>query len=817
MDTLLHDLRYAARRLYRAPGFTLVVTLTLALGIGATTAIFSVVNGVLLAPLPFREPERLVRVATTNRGTESLASALDFLDYRANNTTLAGITAYDRYNFSLTTGDRSAKAQRLDVGAVTADFFATVGTTPELGRGFSAGEDAPSATPVVVLSDALWRSRFNADRRVLGRVVTLDGRDYTVIGVARPELSFPDRYDALVPLVFDSTATEPDNRGAHSLGMFGRLKPGVSAERASADLARIAARLTEQLPRTNTGIGATVAPLQQSLVRDVKPALWLLLGAVAFVLLIACANVANLLLVRVLGRASELAVRTGLGAGRARVVRQLVTESVVLAALGGLAGVLLAANGVRLLVALAPDNLPRLHDVALDVRVLAVAAAVTIGVGFLIGLAPALSASRTDVASVLREGARGSSVGGGHRLRGTLVVAETALAVLLLTGAGLLIRSFTNLVRVDVGLVPEHVVTFAVDLPSSTPAARYFRVSRQEQFGAELQARLAALPNVQSAASAAFLPMSGRRARTSFEIAGRPPSDPSNRRLTEVNVVTPDYFRTLGIPVVRGADFAPTDRSGSPQKVVVNRALARKYFPGENPIGRRITIGISSDTADAGGSVDWGGEIVGVVGDVRQGGPKQEVMPMTYLPLAQAPWPSLTAVVRTTGDPARLLAAARAEVRRMDPDLALYDARTMDAVVGRSVAQPRFYMLLLALFAGIALALAAVGIYGVVSYAVRQRTRELGIRVALGAPGRQIARLVLGQGLRLTVLGLGVGVAAAFGVTRLLASLLFGVGATDLATFGGVAVVLLGVAAAATYLPARRASRVDPLAAMKAD
>jgi putative ABC transport system permease protein len=813
MNTLLNDLRYAARRLQRAPGFTLIVTLTLALGIGATTAIFSVVNGVLLAPLPFREPERLVRVATTARGAENLSSPLDFLDYRTNNTSLAGLVAYDRYNLSLTSADRGAEPQRLDVGAVTADFFGTLGTTPALGRGFAAGEDAVGAPPVVVLSDGLWRSRFAADPRVVGRTVTLDARDYTVVGVARAGLTFPERYDAIVPLVFDSSTIAPDNRGAHSISLFGRLKPGVTVERARADLAAIAARLAEQYPQSNTGFGATVAPLQENLVRDVKPALWILLGAVAFVLLIACANVANLLLVRVLGRGSELAVRTGLGAGRGRIVRQLVTESVVLAAVGGLAGVLLAANGVRLLVALAPDNLPRLHEVTLDVRVLAVAAAVTIGVGFLVGLAPALSASHADVASVLREGARGSSSGAGQRLRGSLVVGEMALAVLLLTGAGLLIRSFTNLMRVDVGFVPEHVVTFTVDLPE----ARYERVSRQQQFGADLQARLAALPGVQSAAAVAFLPMSGRRARTSLEIAGLPPSDPGNRRLTEVDIVTPGYFATMGIPVVRGADFTAADRSGRPQKVIVNRALAQKYFPGEDPIGRRVTIGVSSDTADVGGSVDWGGEIVAVVGDVRQQNPKQEATPMTYLPLAQAPWSSLSAVVRTTADPAGVLAAARAQLRQIDPDLAMYAARTMDDVVGRSVAQPRFYTLLLALFAGIALALAAVGIYGVLSYAVRQRTRELGIRVALGAPGGQIARLVLGQGLRLTLAGLAIGVVAAYYVTRLLAGLLFGVQPGDVGTFAGGAVVLFGVALAATYVPARRAARVDPLTAMKAD
>ncbi|MDQ6885910.1 MAG: ABC transporter permease [Gemmatimonadota bacterium] len=815
MDTLLQDLRYAIRKLLRTPGFTIVAVATLALAIGATTAIFSVVNGVLLKPLPFREPDRLVRVMSLHEGKAGPLSPLDFIDLRDQSRSFAGVAAFDDGTVNLT--GTSLQPVRLNRATVGASFFALLGIQPQLGRAFTEGEDSQSAARVAILSDELWRGRFGSDRRVLGQTLTLNGNSYTVVGVAPPHFSFPQRAEIWTPLVFGKDDIDPENRGAHYIAALARLTPMATVESASRDLKAIADRLTEQFPRTNTSFSATAISLQERMVGNVRPALLAMMGAVVFVLLIACANVANLLLVRAASRETEIAVRTALGAGRGRLIRQLITESVLLSVTGAAMGAALASWAVDLVVAFGPAGLPRLQEVKVDGTVLAFTALVALVTGVLFGLIPAIHGSRPDVGQMLKENARGSSGRrGSGRVRNSLVVAEMALAVVLLVGAGLMIRSFVGLLHVDPGFRSEHVVTFNISLPDN----KYPYDRQRHAFVDDVVGRLKRLPGTQDAAVVFGRPLAEINFRTVFDIAGRPKQPPGHGTPTEVRVASPDFFRAMGIRLVRGRSFDEQDRGGGPQVVMVNQEFVRRYFPSEDPLGKRITLGWSQDTAEASAtvkSVTLGGEIIGVIADVKQFGLAADLYPMTYLPFSQATIGTLSVVVRSTADPALVESSARAVVKAVDADLPIFGLQKMTDVVSESLAQPRFYTLLLGAFAGIALLLAALGIYGVISYAVSQRTRELGIRIALGATRQRVVRLVVGQGLALTILGVILGAGAAIWLTRLIASLLFGVSASDPLTFVAVSVVLLGVAVLASWLPARRAARVDPVIAMRAE
>ena len=820
MDTLLQDIRYAARKLVRAPGFTTVAALTLGLAIGATTVIFSVVNGVLLEPLPFRDPERLVRVASVGReGRPTAMSAPDFLDYRGQSKSVASMAAIEGITVNMT---GRGEPERLSAARVSGSFFSILGVQPAIGRTFSPEDDTRGAERVVVLSNALWRRHFGADPKIVGQSITLDANPFTVIGVAPVGFTYPSNPEIWVPLVLEGPVAAPDNRGAHYLGGIGRLAAGATVEQANAELAQIAAQLAELYPSTNANFGGMAVSLQEYTVGDARKGLLVMLGAVSFVLLIACANVANLLLVRAASRSTEMAVRTALGAGRGRILRQLLTESLILALLGSGVGLLLAVWGLDLLVAFGPQNLPRLDEVRIDGPVLGFAVGISLLTGLLFGLVPAVHASRPNLHEMLKEGARGSSAGGG-RLRSTLVMAEMALAVVLLIGAGLLIRSFARLLDVDPGFRTENVYTYTI----APPEPRYERTQPLRALVSDLVERARTLPEAQSVGATFGLPLGNYGIRTIFEIEGLPRSEPGDRRITGVASVTPGFFETMKMRVLHGRSFTAEDRLGRQKVVIVNEALAKRYFPGESPLGKRIELGWELDTAavaapegtarDSAARYAIGGEIIGVVADVKQQSIAGESPAMTYVPFDQAPIGLVSVVVRSTAQPAAVHAAARAQLRALDRDLPLFDFRPVEDLVSDSVAQPRFYAILLGSFAAIALLLAAVGIYGVISYAVAQRTRELGIRVALGATGPQVLRLVLGRGLVLTATGVLAGLVVAFWLTRLLVTLLFGVEPADPLTFASVAVVLTGVAALASYVPARRAARVDPVIALRSE
>lgn len=815
MYIIIQDIRYAVRKLLRAPGFTFIAVATLALAIGATTAVFSIVNGVLLKPLPFRDPDAVVKVGSTGKDGKLVhMSAPDFIDYRDQTHSFVGMAQIsDRNSANLSVA--GAEPVRLNSAAVGARFFDLLGVRMQLGRGFFPGEDATGAKHVVVLSDRLWRSTFSADPRVVGRSVSLNGEDYVVIGVAPASLTYPSKPDLWVPFAFEPWMTDPDNRGAHFISGIARLRPGVTLDAANREMHAVGARLAKEYPRTNVNFGGGIQGLQESLVGDVRPVLLTMFGAVAFVLLIACANVANLLLVRAASRETEIAVRTALGAGRRRIMQQLVTESVLLAVLAAALGAALASWAVDAVVAFGPRGLPRIDDIVVDQRVLAFSAALAVVTGIAFGLVPALHASRGELGQMLKEGARGtSSRRSAQQTRSALVVAEMALALVLLVGAGLLIRSFSNLLRVNPGFHPESVVSFDVSLPS----VKYPHDRDIRGFAQAVRDRLSVLPGTKSVAVAFARPMEQQGMRVTFDIDGRPPAPLDNRLLADIRPASANFFSTLGIPVLRGRVLTPAEENfGPPPAVVVSQAFVKKYFPTENPIGQRITIGASHDTAGAGTDVKARGEIVGVVGDVRQRGLADEVYPAVYLGWGTFPINDIAFLVRSDADLGTISTAIREQVHAVDPAMPVYDVHTMTNVVSESVAQPKFYTTLLTAFGALALLLAGLGVYGVISYSVSQRTRELGIRIALGASRERVVRLVLGQGLALTVGGVALGLAGAFWLTRLLGALLFGVQPTDPITFAAVAIVLLGIASMASYLPARRAARVDPVIAMRAE
>ena len=798
MQTLIQDLRYGLRMLLNKPGFAAVAVITLALGIGANTAIFSVVNAVLLSSLPYNDPARLVTVLHDD--SKPVAPA-NFFDWRDQNQVFESIAAAQYWTPNLTGRDRP---EHLDALQLTADMFHLLGVNPSLGRTFIAGEDQPGNEHVVILGHRLWERRFGGDAAVVGQQITLDGESYTVVGVMPPNFQFAPfwatRAELWAPL---NLATRIDDRGGQSLRVFARLKPGVTPEQAQAEMETIHQRLEQQYPESNKGLIVSVDPLLEKVVGKTRPALLILLGAVGFVLLIACANVANLMMAKAAARQKEIAVRTALGATRGRIIRQLLTESVLLALAGGAMGLLLAAWGIDALVALSPANLPRVQTVSLDRYVLGFTLAISVLTGVLFGLAPALHASKLDLNEALKEGERGSTEGKRSGIRRLLVISEIALALILLVGGGLMIRSFLRLQSIDPGFNPRNVLTMTVSLAGS----QHSTSTKRLVFFDELLGRIESLPGVQSASGINHLPLGGDTWGIGFAIEGRPLPPPGERPGAVYRIVRPHYFQTMGATLLEGRDFTERDNESAPGVVIINETFARRHWPNEDPIGKRIRIAIDESGPR---------EIVGVVKDVKQRDWTAEPQPEMYLPHFQAAAPRyLTLVVRADSNPLNLAAAVEGEVWAIDKNLPVSEVRSMEEVIAASIAQQRFNVLLLGIFASVALILAAVGIYGVMSYSVTQRTQEIGIRMALGAQTSDVLKMVVGQVMKLVAIGIGAGLIGAFLLTRLLSSLLYQVSATDPVTFAVIALVLTSVALLACYLPARRAAKVDPMTALR--
>jgi predicted permease len=804
---LWQDLRYGLRMLLRNPGFTLVAVIALALGIGANSAIFSVVNTVLLRPLPFKNPDALMMIwedATHLGFPDNTPSPANFIDWRDKNTVFESMIATAQNSFNLTgVGD----PERCDGRRVSANTFSLLGVEPVLGRTFRPEEDKPGSR-VVLLSYGLWQRRFGGDPAIVGRAVNLNGESYTVVGVMPRMAELPSMdnwHDQLwVPIAF--TSEQAASRGSHYLEIIGRLKPGVSQKQAQAEMSTIAARLEKQYPEHNTRIGIKVKSLHDQVVGNIKPALLVLLGAVGFVLLIACANVANLLLARAAVRQKEIALRLALGASRSRLTRQFLTESVLLAGLGGGCGLLLSVVGLNVLKRFIPDSISQAQAIGIDGKVLIFTVLVSLVTGLIFGLAPAMQASNFNLNETLKEGGRDSGAGSrGNRLRGLLVISEVAVSFLLLIGAGLLISSFLHLLKLDPGYRADHLLTMKVVLPET----KYPDKERRAPFFRELIRRVQALPGVQSVAVASNLPLTYSGDSMPIGIEGRADPPPDQWPDVILRVVSPGYFSTMGIPLVQGRDFNEQDRPDAVRVAVISEKMARYYWPNESPIGKRFKPG--SVTGDS----PWR-EIVGVVKDVRQNdfaaAPKMQM----YLGHEQVgSFAPNAIVVRTSVDPLSLGAAVRKVVWEIDKDQPVSDIRTMEDIVSTAVARQRFSTMLLGIFAAVALMLAAVGIYGVMSYSVAQRTREIGIRLALGAQRTDVLKLAMGQGLRLVLIGVGVGLVAALVLTRVMASLLFGVSATDPVTFVTISLLLLAVAMLASYIPSVRAMKVDPMVALR--
>jgi predicted permease len=799
MSTLVRDLRFAVRALRRSPGFTAVAVLTLALGIGATSAIFSVVSGVLLRPLPYGQPDRIV--VAMHRGRFPVAPA-NYFDWRAQSRAYeatAAAQAWGPQREATLTG--RGRPEALRALRVTADLLAVLGVRPLLGRGFAPGDDQPGAAPVVVLSHRLWLRRFAGDRGVVGQTLVLDGTAHTVVGVMPPGFVFPlfwlKNAELWAPL---DLAARAQDRNGESLRLFARLRPGVTRAEAQAETDGIWRGLAARFPR-DTRADVVIGPLHDKVVGNVQRPLLVLLAGVGFVLLIGCANVANLLLSRSAARQREIAIRASLGAGRARLVRQLLTESALLALLGGALGVGLCAWGVQALVALAPPDLPRLDAVAVDGPVLAFALAVSLLTGVAFGLAPALRLTTPDLQRSLRAGGRAATDGaGGQRTRGLLVIAEVALALVLLIGGGLMIRSFQRLLAIDPGFRPQGVVAF--DVPGRwAPEQRLPSYQR-------LMARVRALPGVQAAGAINHLPLAGDIWGRGYVIPGAPLPLPDRQMTAIYRIVAPGYLATMGMTLVRGRDVGEQDGPGAPGVAIVNEAFARATWPGQDPLGKRISV------QDGGPDPR---EIVGVVRDVRQRDWSAATQPEMYLAYLQNPSSTLTLVVRAAGAAEAVVPAVGREIAALDSQLPPARVRVMDDVVADAVGQPRFHLLLLNLFAALALVLAAVGVYGVMAYAVSRRTQEIGVRLALGAPARRVLALVVGQGLRLAAAGVVLGLVAAAATTRLMRALLYEVSPTDPLTFAALALGLLAVSALASYLPARRATRIDPMTALRSE
>lgn len=811
MNTL-QDIRYAFRMLLKRPGFTVIVVLTLALGIGANTTIFTAIDAVLLNPLPYKDPERLMVVWETNKqlGPEmwdrNEAAIGNFLDWRSRNQSFDQLGALFDTDMNLT---GVGEPQRIQGCVVTTNFFQVLGVQPMHGRSFVPESETPGSPFTVIISHELWQRQFGSDRGIINKSLTLNAHQVAVIGVMPPgfELQFPitRHVDMWVPMVIDIGDLGYHDRSNNFLYTVGRLKQGVSQEQAQTEMNLIAGQLQQQYPETNTEKGVRVVALHKQLVGNVESYLYMLFAAVGFLLLIACANVAGLLLARVTARHREVAIRIAVGASRWRLIRQLLTESIILSGLSGLLGLLLAYGGVKLLVSLTPSEVPRLHEVGLHVPVFLWTLAISVVTGVLFGLAPAVQASKPDLNTALKESSGrnpGSFQGSG--LRNLLVVSEVAVALLLLVGAGLMTKSFLRLQQVDPGFDATNVLSMNIALPTSK-----YREQRLLTFYDQLFERVKNLPGVKSVAGINPLPLGNSNVSDRFVVEGAPFVALADRPFAGVRVITPDYFQTMSIPQLKGRSFTEQDREKTPNVIIVNEALASRYWPNQDPIGKRLGF-FEEDP----GKQEWR-EIVGVVGNVKSKALEIEVMPEAYFPYRQVPENFMNLVVRTASDPVSMVPAIRSQVLSVDKDQPVSDIMTMEQRVAKSVAAKRFVMSLLGAFSILALGLAAVGIYGIMAYLVTQRTQEIGVRMALGAQKRDVLRLIVGKGMALAVIGTAIGLIASLALTRLMRSLLFEVTPTDWLTFVMVSVVLLTVALLASYIPARRATKVDPLVALR--
>ncbi len=809
MVTLIQDLRYGLRMLGKSPGFTVVAILTLALGIGANTAIFSVVHAVLLRPLPYPNPGQLALLPEANprQGiTDVGMSYPSLLELRDNSRVFSAMAGLASHSLTLTGRGEPSEARTI---VVTQDFFAVFGTKPQLGRTLLPSDGERGAAPVVVLSEGMWRSQFGADPKIIGSPITLDMLPYTVVGIMPAEFRTPffDQADQLwIPLVqdplFSGWMTHPPQ--THWMPVVARLRPRVSFAEARAEMEIMTARLAQEFPAEKGWEIQQVQPLLQAIVGDVKSPLLILSCAVGLVLLIACANIANLLLTRATSRSREIAVRIALGAPQRRITRQLLTESAILGIFGSLAGMFLAYLGVSALISLLPPGLPRIQAIRVDWSVLGFALVLSLAVSFVFGLAPVLFAAKSDPQANLREGARAGEATGSQRARSFLAAVEVALAMVLLVGAGLLLRSFARLTSVSPGFAPDGVVKAMVSLPQ-------FKYSTQQQwsaFATDLMTRLQAVPGMQNSACAAPLPIKDGQVNLPFEIAGNPPLPAGAANTADYVTASPRYFSVMRIPLIRGRFFSASDSPSSPPVVLISNALARRYFANQNPLGGHMVFGFPLNGAAS-------REIVGVVGDVHDVSLGKKPEAMMYVPFAQAPLYGCEVVVRSRLSASAIAAAIRSETHNIDKNLPVTDVATLPGALSASVAEPRFRTQLLGLFSAIALALAAVGIFGVISYSVSRRTREIGIRIALGATPASVRRLVIGESAKLVFFGLATGIPAALVLTRFLSTLLFDVRPADPVTFVGVAVLLALVAFAASYIPARRAMRVDPMVALR--
>ena len=801
---LLRDLHYAIRLLWKRPGFTVVAVITLALGIGANTAIFSVVNAVLLSPLPYEDPDQLVMVweqqviANQNQQPVTLPN---FEDWKAQNQVFEQLALTRNMTFNLTHGEET---DRITGARVSSNLYSLLRVKPVLGRDFLEAEGQPGAEPVALISYGLWQRQYGSDPQLIGKPLQVDGSPYTVVGVLPPGLGFPTpETELVIPFI---PLTRERHRANHFIRVIGRLRPGLSLAQAGAEMEAIAARLEQQYPDTNTGWRVQLVPLHEQLVGKTRAALLVLLGAVGCVLLIACANVANLLLARAVGRRMELAVRAALGASRWQLIRQLLTESILLSLSGGLLGFLLALWGVPVLTGLSSGSIPRVEEIGISYRVLGFTVLISLLTGVIFGLVPALRSSSTKLTDSLREGRRGSTGGLLHkRALSALVISEVALALVLLVGAGLMIRSFLSVRQVSPGYDPKGLLTVGVGLSP----IKYPELQQQATFYQDLLAKLETLPGVVSVAGVSKLPVVPVISSSGFTIKGRPVAS-GHEPNADFRVVSPRYFQTMGIPFLQGRDFTTRDTKDTPDAVIVNKVMAERFWPNEDPLGQYIQL--SAETTR------WR-QIVGVVGNEKLSGLDAETGPAIYVPLTQNSFPnalrSLVLVVRAAGNPLSLTPSIRQELRSMDQDQALFQARLLEEEISNSLSQRRFNSLLLVIFAALAGILAAVGIYGVIAYTVTQRTHEIGVRLALGARPVDVLKLILGRGIKLTLIGIGIGLFAAFALTRVLATLLYGVSTTDPATFLGVPLLLTAVALLASYLPARRATKVDPMIALR--
>jgi len=805
METLLQDIRFGARTLRRNPGFTAVAIIALALGIGGNTAIFSAVNAVLLRPLPYPEPDRIMQVFSTapERGLNQTANSLQRVTAICEQTQLferAGGFTFDTTSLTGIDEPRQLTAIRMSAGVLDA-----LKTRPAAGRNFTADEDRPGGAQVVILSHNLWEKQFASSLDIIGQAITLDGGSYTIVGVMSREFNFPGaQIDVWLPKISEPSFLNRDTveRGAGYLSIVGRLKPGVTKQQAQAEMENIS-EINKIADHPDSGFGVVVVPLPEVATKGVRPTLFILLGAVGFVLLIACANVANLLLAKAAGRQKEIAVRAALGASRVRLIRQFLTESLLLALMSGVLGVLLAQWGVDVLVSAAAGNIPRTAEIRVDGVVLAFTGLIALLTGVIFGLAPAVQLSKADLNDALKDTSRGSTGGLRRtRTRSVLVVVEVALSVILLVGAGLLLRSFALLEKVDTGFNPDRLLIANISLPTS----KYAEATQRSAFYTRLCQELAVVPGVVTSGVTQALPLGANGAQAPIAIDGRPVPPIAERPIVSLGIVSPDYFRAMGIPLLQGRFFEEQDNATAPVTVLINQSFARRFFADENPIGKHVLTG---------GAQAQAREIVGVVGDVRQTVLNAAPEEAFYLSSNQRPQLAMAVVIRTEGPPRSVSSAVRARVLAIDRDQPIASLQTMDEVVAGSVSSQRFTSFLLGAFAAVALLLAAIGIYSVMAYTVSQRTGEIGLRLALGAQTGDVLKLIVRQGMTMTLIGVTAGLGASFALTRVMSSLLFNVSATDPITFIVVPVLLTGVALGACFVPARRATRVDPMVALR--